>query len=72
MSRAIFINATTAPQGKRKVRRNRYGNLIGYIGRTRWEDITCGGVEPFSEAEEKAANAWIAGREDWLDAAWEG
>jgi len=71
MARDNFINGETAPQGKRTVRRNAYGNLVGYVGRTRWEDITCGGVEPFSEAEEKAAAAWIAGREDWQDAAWE-
>lgn len=71
MTRDIFINGCGEPQGKRTVRRNRYGNLIGYIGRTRWEEIGGLGIEPFSDAEAKAAKAWIAGREDWLDAAWE-
>lgn len=56
---------------KRRVARNIHGNLIGYEGRHWVEMITGCGRDPYSEAEDKAAHAWVAGREDWQDAAWE-
>lgn len=57
--------------GKRTVRRNIYGNLIGYIGGKRVEEFNGCDINPYSQAEEKAAAAWMAGREDWQAAAWE-
>lgn len=71
MARDGWIDCKTAPHGKRTVRRNRYGVLKGYIGRTQWETISGFGVHEYSEAEARMATAWIAGREDWKDAAWE-
>jgi hypothetical protein len=61
----------TEPKGKRTVRRNRYGKLVGYISGRIWQDLNGQGRTPYSKAEEKAAAAWLAGREDWQDAAWE-
>ena len=60
-----------APKGKRGIRRNVYGNMYGYIGGKKWECINGCGIDPFTEAEGKAAAAWLAGREDWQMAAWE-
>lgn len=57
------------PKGKRRTRRSPEGNLIGYIGGRRWEIINGCGIEPFSEQEALAEAAWLAGREDWQDAA---
>ena len=71
MARDSWIYANTPPEGKRTVRRNAHGVLRGYIGRTAWETISGLGLTPFSDAEAKAADAWVAGREDWHDAAWE-
>lgn len=71
MAKDTWIDAHTEPKGKRSVRRNNYGILRGYIGRTSWETISGGGASPFSEAEAKVAAAWVAGREDWREAAWE-
>lgn len=71
MARDTFINGTETPKGKRTVCRTIRGSLQGYIGRTKWEDINGRGVEPFSDQEKKAAAAWLEGREDWYDAAWE-
>jgi hypothetical protein len=56
---------------KRTVRRSPTGNLIGYLGGKRWEIINGCGIDPFTEAEDKAAAAWVQGREDWREAAWQ-
>ena len=70
MAKDAWIDCHTEPQGKRTVRRNNYGILKGYIGRTPWETITSGGLSAFSDAETKAAEAWVAGDPDWRDAPW--
>jgi hypothetical protein len=70
MARDTFINGTETPNGKRTVRRNAYGSMWGYIGRTRWEAINVSGISEYSEEETIAAQAWINGREDWMDAPW--
>ena len=70
MARDTFINGTETPNGKRTVRRSATGNLIGYIGRTRWEIINVMGISEYSKEETIAAQAWIDGREDWADAPW--
>lgn len=64
----IDAETETAPKGKRSVRRSAHGNLIGYIGGKRFEVITCCDLTEYSEAETKAAEAWLQGREDWRDA----
>ena len=71
MAHDTWINAETPPQGRRTVRRNAHGVLKGYIGRTQWETISGLGISEYSEQEAKAATAWISGREDWHNAAWE-
>lgn len=71
MAQDSWIDCHTEPKGKRTVRRNRYGILKGYIGRTQWESIDGPGITPYSDAETKAAEAWIAGREDWHNAPWD-
>ena len=68
MAQDSWIDGKTEPKGKRSVRRNIYGNLIGYIGRTRWEDITGADRLAFSETENIAAQAWVKGDPDWRDA----
>lgn len=65
------MTTNTEPKGKRRTRRSPEGNLIGYIGGRRWEIINGCGIDPFSAQETKAEAAWLAGREDWQDAAWE-
>ena len=72
MAKDSWIDSETAPMGKRTVRRNSSGVLKGYIGRTQWETIAGFGVQEYSEAEGRMAAAWVAGRDDWQDAAWEG
>lgn len=59
------------PTGKRSTRRSARGNLIGYAAGRRWTVINGCGVEPYSEQETRAETAWLAGRTDWKDAAWE-
>lgn len=66
-----MICEATAPTGKRSIRRSAEGNLIGYIGGKRWEIINGLGIDPYTDAETKAATAWLAGRDDWQAAAWE-
>lgn len=66
MARDSFIDGSTEPTGKRTVRRNRYGNLTGYIGRTPWERFDNGDVG--RESEQKRADAWLAGDPDWHNA----
>ena len=56
---------------KRTTRRNVYGNVWGYIGGKKTEPINGQGIDAYSDAERKASEAWIAGREDWQNAAWE-
>ena len=56
---------------KRKVHRNIYGNLKGYEGRKMVVEFNGRGIEPYTESEDKAVKAWLDGREDWYDAAWE-
>lgn len=68
MARDTWIDSRTEPTGKRTVRRNSYGVLKGYIGRTQWETISGGDLTEHSEAEAKAAEAWMQGRADWRDA----
>lgn len=63
MARDSWIDCKTEPQGKRTARRNCYGILVGYIGRTRWETF---GDD--YRTDEIMAAAWIAGRADWRDA----
>jgi hypothetical protein len=70
MARDTFTNGDTAPEGKRTVRR-RGDNMIGYIGRTPWEMITGRGLDVYDAHAQKAAKAWIDGRSDWYDAAWQ-
>lgn len=65
-----YVDGKTEPSGKRTVRRNRYGILYGYIGRTKWETITCMGLIEYSEAEQIAAEAWINKDPDWVNAPW--
>lgn len=66
MARDTFIDGSTEPKGKRTVRRNIYGTLQGYIGRTPWEEFGFGDVSP--AGEQARADAWVAGRPDWRDA----
>jgi hypothetical protein len=70
MARDTYINGTDTPAGKRTVRRNFYGSLIGYIGRTKWENISGCGITEYSKEEEIAAAAWINGEPDWINAPW--
>lgn len=58
-------------KGKRTVRRSVRGNLYGYIGSKKVEEFNGRDIDPFSPAEDRAAKAWLAGRDDWFDAAWE-
>lgn len=66
-----MLAEVTTPTGKRGIRRSAEGNLIGYIGGKRWEIINGLGIDPYTDAEAKAADAWLSGREDWQAAAWE-
>lgn len=56
---------------KRNVRRNIYGNLKGYEGRRMVVEFNGCGIEPYTKSEDRAAKAWLDGRDDWYDAAWE-
>jgi hypothetical protein len=56
---------------KRSVRRTIYGNLQTYEGGKWLGEINGCGIDSFSDAEDKAAAAFLAGRDDWRDAAWE-
>ena len=72
MAQDSWIDCKTEPKGKRTVRRNIYGNLVGYIGRTQWECITGADRTAFSETESIAAQAWVDGDPDWQDAPYRG
>jgi len=63
---------THTPTGKRTTRRNAYGKLIAYIGGKRVDEIAGCGLDEFSPAESRAEAAFLSGRDDWRDAAWEG
>ncbi len=44
------------PKGKRSIRRTVRGSLMGYIGRTQWENFG----EVFDPAAEDRAAEWLA------------
>lgn len=55
----------------RTTKRNRYGNLNGYEGGKRVVEFNGRDIDPFTAAEARAEAAWLAGRDDWYEAAWE-
>lgn len=66
MARDSWIDAGTEPKGKRTTRRDQYGILIGYIGRTRWERFDHSDAS--RDQEEARAAAWRQGHPDWQNA----
>lgn len=56
---------------KRTIKRTVRGNLYGYEGKKRVAEFNGRGIDEYSKAEDKAAAAFLAGRDDWYDAAWE-
>lgn len=45
------------PKGKRTVKANIYGNLVGYIGKKRWEEFG----DCYSTCNQNVAAAWATG-----------
>lgn len=45
------------PKGKRTIRNNIYGNLVGYVAGKRWEEFG----DCYSEGNKRAAALWAEG-----------
>lgn len=63
MAKDSFIDHKTEPKGKRTIRVNIYGNIVGYIGRTRWIEFGINTPTNMREAE-----AWENHDPNWKDA----
>jgi len=57
--------------GKRTTKRNAYGNLVGYVGGKRWDNLNGMDVEPYSDAEKRVQAAFLAGHNDPTSVAWD-
>lgn len=68
---APAVEAEAIPPGKRSTRRRASGALFGYVSGKPWAMIAGCGIEPYSAQETKAEAAFLAGRDDYMGAAWE-
>lgn len=48
---------TETPKGKRTIKSNIYGNLVGYVGGKRWEEFG----DAHLESNKRAAELWAGG-----------